>query len=704
MTIKYKITFYNEWHCGSGLSAGADVDLLVIKDADGLPFVPGKTVKGLVREALTDICSFKAEDPSVIESLLGKPDNKKQSDVDDKFEGKQGLLFFKNACLDKITADAIKSTNTADFLYRNISSTEIGEDGVAEKHSLRKMEVTVPCVLTGEIMFVPEENKEAISNALKYIKRLGQNRNRGLGRCDIDVTEVYEDTPVADKVSQKGNTLYFECKLLTDVILSQSSATDGHQTTLDFIPGSNFLGIVADKLYKDASISDQAKLMLFHTGDVQFGDAHVEANGIRTLRVPASMYYPKLKKVEEECFIHHAYEEPDTDDRPQLKQCRTGFYAFSDDKKIFKKDVSTSYAIKSAHDYEKRRSMDEQMYGYESIREGLAFLFEVRFSNESIDLSQKVTEALVGVHRVGRSKTAQFGLVEIRQLADNKSFPNYNSDKPVVVKEVGKATSVQIVYADSRLIFLDPNTNQPIFRPSIDDLGFAEGEILWDKCQVRTFQYAPWNGKRQTFDSDRCGVEMGSVFVVRDAKRKDGTSDVVGSYTNEGFGKVIYNPSFLEFDENAKSVWQFQKESDDNKKDRPAVRMFDYLKTVKGARPNLLTFIGKKQDEHEELTKILESVNAFVKKYRKLFMDSAFASQWGTIRAIVVKQKTNKEVEKAVRDYISHGTAEEKWVRSGGKKVLIELMANHKKDGENHLNLRNLLISLASEMQKAIKK
>ncbi|MDE6805090.1 MAG: hypothetical protein K2J29_10705, partial [Muribaculaceae bacterium] len=59
MDIRYRIEFFSDWHCGSGLSAGADVDALVIKDDCGLPFVPGKTVKGLVREAMEDILTFK---------------------------------------------------------------------------------------------------------------------------------------------------------------------------------------------------------------------------------------------------------------------------------------------------------------------------------------------------------------------------------------------------------------------------------------------------------------------------------------------------------------------------------------------------------------------------------------------------------------------------------------------------------------------
>lgn len=52
MNIHYKITFHTYWHCGSGLASGADADLLVIKDKDGLPYVPGKTIKGLIKEAV----------------------------------------------------------------------------------------------------------------------------------------------------------------------------------------------------------------------------------------------------------------------------------------------------------------------------------------------------------------------------------------------------------------------------------------------------------------------------------------------------------------------------------------------------------------------------------------------------------------------------------------------------------------------------
>ena len=174
MEIKYKITFHTDWHCGSGLAAGADVDALVVKDKDGLPFVPGKTIKGLVREAMVEMGNA---DEALFVKTFGRFDDKDKKD--------KGEAFFKNAELPETEKSAIITNKVSKFLYRSIASTAIDENGVAKEHSLRKMEVVVPCELEGEILNLPEEIVPQIENALKYIKRLGQNRNRGLGRCTI---------------------------------------------------------------------------------------------------------------------------------------------------------------------------------------------------------------------------------------------------------------------------------------------------------------------------------------------------------------------------------------------------------------------------------------------------------------------------------------------------------------------------------------
>lgn len=201
MDIAYKIKFFTDWHCGSGLAAGADVDALVIKDDKGIPYIPGKTVKGLLREAVEDILAFrynakengKEKATELFIDTFGYYDGVTEETGAplQRAEMMRGKAFFTNAELPEAERRFIESENLQRFMCRPISSTAIDENGVAKEHSLRKMEVTVPCALEGKILGLPDDAlfQELIKYAMSYIKRMGQNRNRGLGRCSFSIIE-----------------------------------------------------------------------------------------------------------------------------------------------------------------------------------------------------------------------------------------------------------------------------------------------------------------------------------------------------------------------------------------------------------------------------------------------------------------------------------------------------------------------------------
>lgn len=174
MDIKYSIEFFTYWHCGSGLSRGADADSLVVKDSNGLPFVPGKTVKGLLREATEDyiFLSEEKDKETMFVELFGET-------------GVRSETHFGNATLDEQERKWIVGQNAQKHLYGTIASTAIDDEGIAVKHSLRSMEVSVPCILHGEIVNAPEGADVLLNNSVGMIKNLGANRNHGLGRCII---------------------------------------------------------------------------------------------------------------------------------------------------------------------------------------------------------------------------------------------------------------------------------------------------------------------------------------------------------------------------------------------------------------------------------------------------------------------------------------------------------------------------------------
>ena len=527
--------------------------------------------------------------------------------------------------------------------------------------------------------------------------------------------------------------LQFKCTLKSDIILNTKAATEGSQSTLDFIPGSNFLGIVASA-YDNFTPVEQ--LEIFHSGKVRFGDAHPAGSDsvhksqtiIRSLHVPAALFYPKDHKPPENYYIFHAYsrkKDKEENGQPmQLKQCRNGFYIFGDHtgKHV---EPPKSFALKSAYDRELRRSKDEQMYGYESLDANTVFLFEVEVDDDA--LADKITPHLTGLHRIGRSRTAQYGLAEIEtcnfQQVICSTEPQQINEKKYI-----------IIYADSRLIFLD-NSGISTFDIEACDLGL-QGEIDWKKTQIRTFQYAPWNGKRQARDPDLCGIEKGSVIVVETDQPITKTSAWVGNYRSEGFGKVLYNPEFLAFEKNTNGKASYHLiDLKSNKVANDETKTQDI--PLKGT--SLLDFLNRKRTEKETDKYICKKVNQFVDKNFKDFKDTTFASQWGNIRSIAMVHSTYKEIEQELfdkpeikyhkasptdsfegnrsinRGYLVHGVAEKSWKKKGRIQKLKDFIQDFdpekERQGESDYHTREFgdiaqkaVINLASEMAKKCSK
>lgn len=478
-------------------------------------------------------------------------------------------------------------------------------------------------------------------------------------------------------------TLTYQCTLLTDIVLNAKSATEGANQTLDFIPGNNFLGITASKLY--AELDAHTAWLIFHSGKVRFGDAHLLVNNCRCVKAPAAMYYPKLGSAAEECYVYHSLSQPWSSDlrEKQLKQLRNGFYAFTSKGDAIEARAEKVFMVKSAYDRERRCSKDNCMYGYEALCAGSEMAFTVEIDDDVEDkVYPMIEQALIGNKHLGRSRTAQYGLVSIKPCAFEEAG---TCDKPV-----GELVTI---YADGRLIFYNED-GFPTYQPTAQQLHLPEGsEIRWDLSQIRTFCYAPWNYKRQAYDTDRCGLEKGSVIVAKCPSAIACRDAYVGAYCNEGFGKVVYNPCFLNAKSDGRTTFTFREVARDvadcaQEKDLPHTPLIELLD-------------ARKKVEEQEYG-IYESVNAFVEQYGSRFKNAAFASQWGTIRSIAMAHadegKLMDELFKEPRGYLVHGTAKDKWAEKGRLSLLRDFCVN-----TSHGLLQRALVNLASEMAKTIK-
>ncbi|MEZ5038500.1 MAG: RAMP superfamily CRISPR-associated protein [Saprospiraceae bacterium] len=203
-TLTYSIEFLTFWHTGSGLYGGVDANAAVIRDKEGFPFIPGKTIKGLLREAGMFLSTLPADfPPDFVNRIFGEATDK----TGNKNTYGVNSCFFTNAELtayvkEQLSPQTIENGHTKaqvpndenlkkkqSMLFEKIASTAIDENGQALDHSLRQMEVTIPLMLYGSITDFPdnEDDLAALKKCLAWMKRLGMNRSRGLGRCVFNI-------------------------------------------------------------------------------------------------------------------------------------------------------------------------------------------------------------------------------------------------------------------------------------------------------------------------------------------------------------------------------------------------------------------------------------------------------------------------------------------------------------------------------------
>lgn len=195
------------WHAGSGRSAGALADALVHKNAQDLPVVGGRHLKGLLRHALAkaeqlgwfaEVALPQGPASSLEVLLFGSV-----SQQEGRYETTSGMLRVDDASLsDAETAwlAAAEQAEARQHLYAHLSATAINPQGSAKSLSLRTVEVTVPMLLQAEVQLALTASDEALlaqqqawlahprrwqplMEASTMLDSLGANRSRGLGEA-----------------------------------------------------------------------------------------------------------------------------------------------------------------------------------------------------------------------------------------------------------------------------------------------------------------------------------------------------------------------------------------------------------------------------------------------------------------------------------------------------------------------------------------
>lgn len=182
-----RVSIHDYWHCGSGRGVGSHVDARVDLDPNELPYVPGRSLKGLLRDALLLLEAQDGAAPAWADRLFGSAPAGEQAT---RHDSTPGLLAVSDARLPPALAAWLASETGRPHrrsLFRRLASTAIDPDtGAARDRSLRGIEVVVPLELECELHGPAELAwPAALERAFPLVRAVGAHRHRGFGRCTL---------------------------------------------------------------------------------------------------------------------------------------------------------------------------------------------------------------------------------------------------------------------------------------------------------------------------------------------------------------------------------------------------------------------------------------------------------------------------------------------------------------------------------------
>ncbi len=461
------------------------------------------------------------------------------------------------------------------------------------------------------------------------------------------------------------NQQQYKCTLLTNLVLSSKAATEGFAESLDYIPGAKFLGLIASEKYYSVAQGRGEAMDFFHNGTVRFGDAFPLIKEKIAYKKPYSWLHPKkaeLSAIYVDAATPRSFRENLVEQEGiKLEQAKKGYFT-----QQYSWKIEQDFAIKSAYNAQTLRSKEGAMYGYFSLPRGSAWTFSIASDNP--DYLKTIHSMLIGKKRIGRSKTAEYGMVKIEALKEGFSTQTFIPNR-----------GYAYLYAASNLCFYDAYGNNCPY-PTDSDLGLmGKATIAWDKSQIRHRMYTTWNQKRNNRNADRLIIERGSVIAVQlngQGLDQELFNLGIGVHRSEGFGKVLVNPWFLN---DAQPALPTQLEKYQLK---PSTNIYGQANDESDEA--IISFVKRRKKTAKRLLDIDKLVNIFRAEHGSKFTGIS-PSQWGQLRRYA-KNLSVSNYKKLIFDesvgFTYRGRMENTWRKYQRRELLEEYVFGTEKNKE----------------------
>lgn len=388
LTLEMRLLSDTIFSSGYSVPGGADISLRT--NAAGWPVLVGATLKGLLRESMTNWLCWTGGSEETLNALLGSESREAAG---------QRRLVVGDLTIQSPPADPEQCISTRAF-------TALAEDGLVADGSLRLAVCLNGGLCFGGVLLCEEQDTELVTAALQNITAVGLMRNRGFGSVKFTIANKRALRPAA--AVPPCELLHYRLRLLTPMAvswLSRSGAAGAERNyteTRSYLPGSSVRGMVVQTLLQQQPQWCQEHLTELLGDEVRFGNA-LPACGARSgLPMPKGFYASRDGKRQ----YHILQQEVEPGD----KRAAAGSYCVPQKGELLGYSPAVSSSLRSS----RGTRGDKKLFTVRRLNEGQTLEGYIMLDNPA--LAPVIARAFGEMVWLGADRHAGSGLCEVEVL------------------------------------------------------------------------------------------------------------------------------------------------------------------------------------------------------------------------------------------------------------------------------------------------
>ena len=576
-----KIEFQSDWHIGSGFGIPGSVDRQVLRDSRGIPYIPGKTLTGIIRDAAEFIAQVRGDRFKKLPSKLfgNQPETHGGAENEKAEEAKIGI---SSAELPKSVCDYIVANDLTSALFYVQPGIKIdSKTGCTEKDHLFSIEkVRRECVFYAEVTFFQElsdDEVKLLDDAIKAVRHIGGKRRRGAGLCRLSWStglkekEMPHSTPFAHNDSDAPLILKIRLTNLQPLVAASRTVGNAVQSSNE-IPGYMLLSYYVNQVFAPLGKERMCKAVL--NNEISVSNFLPELEGDIALPVPLCM----AEKKESKELVNRLVSEPSG--KEQMKDIRTGCVrVLSNEVRYYSSGVQK---ITRTHNTVEDSSQkpDETtggLFTYEAVDSGQKFIGTLKIEKTLLEdilqseEKENIFSKLSGdVHKIGRSRKDEYGETVFELVSQEIS-----KSGPISLIEGRTQNKYLVIYLKSALLLKDCYNS---YSTKIEDVKKALSEKLEVELEdippdewiekgdnnispiggthghcIRTGRCDSWQIRWTLPRPSLVCFREGSIFTFKvsdpenwnEERAKSLSQNGLGERIAEGYGQILINPDFI---------------------------------------------------------------------------------------------------------------------------------------------------------------